>query len=59
MALRLTPEWADVRARVDLDESDDTLRADLGALAAATRQLCGRMRSLHLKLDLEDTRRSI
>ena len=59
VGLGITPEWSDVRARVDLGESDEALQKELRALASVTRELCGRMRKIHVKLGLEDLRKSI
>ena len=59
IALGLTPDWSDVRERAGLSESDEALRQELTSVVTATRELCGRLRKLHVKLDLEDRRKSI
>jgi len=59
LALGLTPDWRDVRACAGLSTSDDELRSELSLLASELRSLCGRLRRLHVQLDLEDKRRSI
>ena len=59
VALKMTPEWSDVRARAKLPEADDKFRKDLTVLAAATRDVCARLKVVHLELDLEDQRKSI
>jgi hypothetical protein len=59
VALRMTPEWCDVRARAGLSESDEDLREELTALVSASRELCLRLRQMQIELDLEDTRKSV
>ena len=59
MALKVTPDWSVVRTRAGLPTSDDVLRSELLALATASREVAERMRKIHVKLDLEDRRRSI
>ena len=54
-----TPDWADVRVRGRLSAEDESLRRELCAIVAATKDLCERLRKLQAKLDLEDTRKSI
>ena len=59
VAFGLTPEWADVCGRSGLSASDEALKKELSALVGATRELCERLKSMQVKLGLEDTRRSI
>lgn len=59
VALSLAPEWTEVCARAKLGGSDEALRKDLCALVSATRELCDRLKSLQVKYDLEDKRRSL
>ena len=59
VASAATPDWDVVRANANLAPTDEAMRDDMRAWAAAVRRLVKCMQALHVKLDMEDRRKCI